>query len=120
MAQTERTRDIVLKYWRSWQDPADFTAFRSCLSDEVVFDSGTHTLSGADALNSAVETTESPWKSVKMLAAMFGAEEASILYEGVDKRSGIKTRVAEHLTLRGDRITRIIAAIAPVVPAGDV
>ncbi len=120
MDPTERTQDIVLRYWRSWQDPSDFTAFRSCLADEVVFDSGTHTLSGADNLTAAVETTESPWKSVKMLASMFGAEEASILYEGVDKRSGIRTRVAEHLTVRDDRITRIIAAVAPVVPAGDV
>lgn len=120
MDLTERTQDVVLRYWRSWQDPSDFTAFRSCLADEVVFDSGTQTLSGADALTVAVETTESPWKSVKMLASMFGEDEAAILYEGVDKRSGIKTRVAEHLTVRGDRITRIIAAIAPVVPAGDV
>ncbi len=120
MEPTERTKDLVLKYWRSWQDPSDFSTFRSCLADEVVFDSGTHTLSGADELTAAIETAESPWKSVKMLASLFGPEEASILYEGVDKRSGIKTRVAEHLTVRSDRITRIIAAIAPVVPAGDV
>ncbi len=120
MDSPERTKELVLRYWRSWQDPSDFAAFRSCLADEVVFDSGTHTLSGADVLTAAVETTESPWKSVKMLASMFGAEEAAILYEGVDKRSGIKTRVAEQLTVRDGLITRIITAIAPVVPAGDV
>ncbi len=119
MNASERTEALVLKYWRSWQEPADFRALRTCLADDVVFDTGTQTLSGAEQFTEAVETTESPWKAVTMLASIFDAEQAAIFYEGTDKLTGVKTRVAEHLTVRGDHIAKITALICPLVPGAE-
>jgi hypothetical protein len=37
---TDSVQDLVLGYWTSWQEPADWDAFRECLDDHVSFDPG--------------------------------------------------------------------------------
>ena len=114
---SDAVRALVFRYFNSWQEPADWEAFRGTLADDVVFDpGGGNSMQGADTLVRALAATESPWKDVMLLASMFMDDEAALFYEGTEKSSGIKTRVAEHLTISGGKISKVVAAIAPAAP----
>lgn len=75
MGEIDKTKNLVLKYFHSWQEPPNFANLRSCLSDEVIFDSGGSTIVGGDKLRQVIEATESPWKEVKLLASMFNINQ---------------------------------------------
>lgn len=111
---SDSTERLVLKYFHSWQEPPDYEALRETLASDVEFDAGGQVLKGADRLTAMVRETESPWEQVTLLASIFEDEAAALFYEGVDSRSKIKTRVAEHLAIRNGRIGRILAAICPL------
>jgi hypothetical protein len=115
MTTTEETRQVVFKYFHSWQKPSDYRAFRDALADDVVFDAGGDArITGADALTANVRATEAPWTTVTLLASMFQGDQAALFYEGVDERTEHRTRVAEHLKIHHGRITHILATIRPV------
>ncbi len=111
---TDNVQNLVMAYFQSWQEPADWSAFRGALADDVVFDAGSVVMTGADQLTSALQATESPWQDVTLLASMYAERDAVLFYEGVDKASGVRTRVAEHLALRDGKIEKVIAAIVPL------
>lgn len=113
METARRTRELVLKYFHSWREPVDSQAFRSCLSDDVVFDNGQASVSGADELTRRVGSTASAWKDVVLLASTFEESQAALFYEGTDRGSGKRVRVAEHVAVENGRIKQIRAAISP-------
>ena len=114
MTPVEETQALILRYFRSWQEPADFDAFRSCLANDVVFDAGEQSITGADALSDMVRQAASPWKEVDLLAWQFGPNEAALVYQGIGEDSEVHTQVAERLTVSNGKITHILAVIQPV------
>lgn len=114
MNTTEKTRGLVLKYFHSWQRPPDYNKLRACLADNLEFDGGMFKGKGGDAFREMIEQTESPWENVTLLDSVFTDEKAALIYEGVDTTTKIKTRVAEVVTVQGDKITRIYAVITPL------
>lgn len=114
MGFTDETKKLILKYFHSWQEPLDINEFRRCLDDNVVFDAGNMKIEGGDKLVEMIKSTESPWKDVTLLESMFQENQGTIFYEGIDKKTGSKTRVAEHITIANGRIAKIIAAICPL------
>jgi hypothetical protein len=111
---TDSVQDLVLGYWTSWQEPADWDAFRECLDDHVSFDPGGRIITGADALVAMLRATASPWQDVSMLSQMYSVGEVAIVYEGTDRKTGVRTRVAEHIEVRGAKISKVVATIAVV------
>jgi hypothetical protein len=116
MESARLTRELVLKYFHSWRDPVDSRAFRSCLSDDVLFDNGQASVSGADELTRRVGATASPWKDVVLLASTFEDSQAALFYEGTERGSGKRVRVAEHVAVENGRIKEIRAAVSPADP----
>ena len=106
---------LVMRYFNAWQEPTDWDAFRACLHDEVVFDpGGGHMIRGADALMDMLAATESPWRDVELLASTYSDGDAALFYEGTDRRSGVRTRVGEHVTVTEGGISRVVAVILPL------
>lgn len=110
------TREIVLKYFHAWQAPSDWEAFRSCLAENVVFNSGGGDLVGADALLSMIRDAATPWKEVKLVSSLFQDGEVALMYDGVAEDTGAKFRVAEHIQVQDGKISNIAAAICPLTP----
>ena len=108
------TKELVLKYFQSWQQPSDFDEMRSYLADDLKFDGGIFAAKSADQLIAIVKQTESPWKDVHMLGSLFSEDKATIFYEGTDIKSSKKIRVAELLTIQNGKISQVIAAINPL------
>lgn len=82
MSRTDETRALVLRYVHAWQEPADFDEFRACLADDLVFDAGTTTVTGGDALARQARDTASPWKNVTLLASLFTATKPRSFMRG--------------------------------------
>lgn len=99
------------RYFQSWQEPADWEEFRSCLGDDVVFDPGGASIQGADQLTEMLRASESPWREVELLASLFGDDSAALFYEGTERSSGIRHRVAEYLDIEQGRIQRALVTI---------
>ncbi len=116
MATVSHTKQVVLKYFHSWQEPADFDGMKSCLADDVVFDAGILKIIGAENLCNEVKKTAPPWKDVELLKSLFLESQAVLFYEGTDKNSGIKTRVAEFLELKGGKISAATVVFVPLNP----
>lgn len=114
MSDAKATELVVLEYFQSWQEPTDLAAFRACLADDVVFDSGISTMEGGDALTDMVSRIGSPWRDVTLLASIFTAEGGALFYEGIDVLSGNKTRVGEHITVKNGLISHIVSSISSV------
>lgn len=102
------TEELVMAYWRSWQGSTpDWAAMRSCLADEVDMERGP--MSADQLVEMASKGT--PWKDVTMVDAIFADRRAAILYDGTDTLTGEQLRISELLTVDGDKITKLRAAI---------
>ena len=112
--KTEATRDLVLKYFHSWQKPPNFDEMAECFSDDAEIDLGVTTLRGGKAFKDAVGRGESTWLGVKLLESVFSENEAALFYEGMEEASGVRHRVAEHLTVEGGKIARMRAAFCKI------
>lgn len=114
MNSTEKSKDLVLRYFNSWREPADYEEFRSCISDNLIFDSNLAKIEGGDVLTEFVRSNESPWEDVKLLGSLFLDSKAALFYEGTAKNSGVKTRVAEYIEISKGKIIKISALISPL------
>ena len=111
---TEKLKVLVLRYFHSWQEPADYKEFRSCISDDLIFDSNLTKIKGGDVLTEFVRNNESPWEDAKLLGSLFLDSKAALFYEGTAKNNGIKTRVAEYIEISAGKIIKISAVISPL------
>ncbi len=111
MSKTEATKELILKYWRSWQQPSDFDEMRACLADDAKIDGGMFSLDSADAFRTMVEANNSPWRDVKMLDSVFTENTGAIFYEGIEVKTNIRMRVAEHCVVKDGKISKAIAVI---------
>ena len=114
MSSPGSIKSVVLKYFNSWQEPADFDEMQNCLDDNVVIDMGSHTIEGSKNFIDFLKRGESQWEKVVLLGSCYTNEGASLFYDGVDVNTKIRTRVAEYLIVRNDRIVKIIANICPL------
>ena len=114
------TKELVLRYFESWQEPADWKAFAESLAPDVVFDPGGGVeIRGRDALSSMLESTESPWRDVTLLESIFASDSAALFYEGTERRTGIRHRVGEHVAVGPEGITKVVAVILAMPTEGD-
>ena len=113
MSKASSNRDLIMKYWYSWQKP-DWPEMRSCLAPTVLF-GGTELDSDA-----FVEMCGqgNPWKDVIMLSDFFTEKGGAILYEGTDTVTGQRIRVGEFITVRDNKITASIASFGSDQPPG--
>lgn len=107
-------RELVLTYFQSWQTPSDWTLLRSCLADDVGFDSGQGALVGADSLLAMMQDAATPWEKVLLIGSVFHENNAALMYDGTAKETGAKFRVAEHIEVKDGEISKITAAICPL------
>lgn len=106
METNENTKELVLKYFHSWQSPADFEEMKSYLAPDISFDMNGFQLNGIEAVMGMVMQDPTPWKEVELLDSQFSPAQAAIIYQGVNTATDQKIRVAEHLCLANDKITR--------------
>ncbi len=105
------SKDLVLKYFNSWQQPSDFDEMRACVSDDVTFNGGEMMkVTGGDALKQMVSANPDPWTDVILLKSYFGDNQAVLFYEGRNSHNKT-TRVAEYLTITNGRISDIVAVM---------
>ena len=111
----EQIEAIVMRYFHAWQEPADWSAYRDCLAPDVVFDPGGGVeIRGPDELTSMLESTESPWKDVTLLASAFSDDSGALFYEGTERKTGVRFRVGEHVVVGTEGIEHIVAVIHPL------
>ncbi len=103
------TKDLVLNYFNSWQEPADFDEMKSYLADDVTFDGGDMMkITGSEALKQVISANPDPWSKVTLLRSYFGDDEAILFYQGKTSQ-GNTARVAEYMTLTAGKISSIVA-----------
>ncbi len=111
MSTTPTHQDIILAYWKSWQD-ADWDSLRAYLADEVIF--GNHVMPAEAFVD--ICKAGNPWRNVQLLAASFDDKGGAILYEGEDTITGKVIRVGEFITLENGKVKTSIAAFGSGVP----
>ena len=105
-------QELVLKFWNSWQHPADWDEMRSCLADEYKFDAGIFQCEHADQAV-AIAQMGNPWKEVKLLDLVSSNDQVVIVYQGTDTVSGIQFRVSEFLKVANGKIIGGFGNVAP-------
>lgn len=109
--------EVVLKYWNAWQVPADFEAMEGCLAPDVRLDMGAFQATSAAEFRAIVESNPTPWAEVTLLDSHFGADSGTIVYEGTNTGTGVRTRVAELCRVSEGRITHITAVLGQLPPS---
>ena len=109
-------KDLILKYWKSWQQPSDFDEMQSCLADDITLDFAGQKIEGAEAFRQIVEASADPWKDVELIDATFSDDGGAIIYEGTSEAQGHRIRVAEIIHVKDGRIVGASAVFAPKVP----
>jgi len=112
MEPQEKTKELVLKYFHSWQNPADFDEMGGYLAEDIVFDRNGHQLQGVEAVIGMLMQNPTPWKEVQLLDAVFSSDQAVLVYQGVNTATNQKIRVAEHLHLANLQITKVTAVLS--------
>lgn len=111
MNSTTDAKELILKYWNSWQN-ADWDVMFECLQDEIDF--GGHSMSRDQFTDMCRNGT--PWKEVKMLSSVFGDNSGALLYEGTDTKSGNVIRVGEFIQIENGRIKSSLACFGGGMP----
>lgn len=109
----EASRDLILRYWKSWQTPTDFDETRSCLADDCKFDGGAIQMDGGDAVIAMMSANPIPWTDVELVSETYGNEGGAIMYEGTVSTTGLRLRVAELITTADGKISSISALMTP-------
>ncbi|MEQ9423251.1 MAG: hypothetical protein RJQ09_02450 [Cyclobacteriaceae bacterium] len=108
------TKDLILKYYNSWQEPVDLAEFRSCLDDNCTADMGMFQASNAGELMSVVRSNPTPWKNVELLDSTFSDDRGTIVYQGEDSLMGTKFRACESIEVKGGKIVKIVGLVGAV------
>jgi len=108
------TKSLVIQYFQSWQEPADFELLAECVSEDVHFDAGFFNSQGRDAFVGFCAQNPTPWRDVHLLHAVYNDNQAAILYSGINTATGKRMQVSEHLTLESGKICDIKTTIAEV------
>ena len=98
------SQELVLKFWNSWQHPADWNEMRSYLADDYKFDAGIFQCDNADQAV-AIAQMGNPWREVKLLEVISQDDQVAIIYQGTDTVSGAQYRVSEFLKVANGKIT---------------
>lgn len=107
-----KSKELVLKYFNSWQEPADFQETADCLSDNFKIDAGFFSFENKKSFIQFLESNPAPWKNVKMLSSFFGENFSAILYEGINTVNNKKMRVSEHIQIQDNKIKEVFTVIA--------
>lgn len=102
---------LVLKYFHSWQVPADFDELSSCLSNTFSIDAGFFSFTDKERFISFLKENPTPWKEVNLISSMYTSNRAAMLYEGVNTENEKKMRVAELIQIEGGLITDVQTVI---------
>ena len=104
------TKELILKYWKSWQSPPNWEETRQLMTDDFQFDAGVFSTNSADELITMMKNGN-PWVEIVLLDAIFEQEKGALIYEGVDSITKNKFRVSEIITIRDGKILSCIANI---------
>ena len=105
------SKELVLKYFHSWQQPADFEEMKSCLSEDFTIDGGFFKFDSIDDFSGFLEENPTPWKDVTLLSSAFYDDKSFLLYEGVNTATEQKMRVSEHIRIRDGKIKDVQSVI---------
>jgi len=97
------TEELVMKFWKSWQSPADWEEMRSYMTDEYDFDAGMFHAHNADQ-SILIAQSGNPWKDIVLLDMICQPNKAAIIYQGTDAETGTRYRVSEFLKIKDGKI----------------
>ena len=107
-------KELVLKYFHSWQEPADFEELASCLADGFRIDAGFFAFADRDSFIAFLRSNPAPWKEVTLLASIFSEDKSAILYEGINTENDKRMRVSEIIRIKDSTITEVYTVIAEI------
>lgn len=102
---------LVMKYFESWQQPANFTISAECLSENFTIDSGFFKFNSREGFIKFLSANPTPWKEVRLLSSIFCDDTSTLLYEGINTANNQRMRVAEHIKTNNGLITSIQTVI---------
>lgn len=111
MSTVDQTRDVILRYWKSWQTQ-DWDTMRNSLADEVIF--GGQTVSAEQIV--AMSKQGNPWRNVTMVSSLFTEDEGAIIYDGVDITNEQKHRFAEFIKVEDGKVKSTVACFGSDEP----
>ena len=77
------TEDLVMKFWKSWQSPANWEEMRSYMADDYNFDAGMFHAHSADQ-SVMIAQGGNAWKDIELLDIICAGDKAAIIYQGTD------------------------------------
>lgn len=95
--------ELVLKFWNSWQTPANWEEMRGYLSNDYTFDAGMFYANSPEE-SVTIAQAGNPWKDVELLDIVCNDNKAALIYQGTDYQTGIRYRVSEFLTIKYGKI----------------
>lgn len=106
-----KNKKTTLKYFNSWQEPADFDELSSCLAEDFRIDAGFFAFNGKKEFIEFLKSNPTPWKEVKLLSSIFSENASAILYEGINTANNKKMLVSEHIQFTDKKIVEIQTVI---------
>jgi hypothetical protein len=100
------TRRVVQEYFEAWTRK-DVPRARTYLADDLDFQGPIDRFTRADPFAQALAGFAQLLKEVRLLASLFGEQDAMLLYDCVTASPAGTIRTAEHFRLRGGKIAEI-------------
>ncbi len=111
MTDAKTTEDVIMAYWTSWQDD-DWDRMRASLADRLSF--GGHPMEREAFVQMCRQGN--PWDDVKLIDSMFTDAGGALLYEGTDRKTGTRIRIAEIVRVEGGRVCGANACFGSGMP----
>lgn len=105
------TEEIILTYWKSWQNHSNWEETRKLMKDDFKFDAGFFKTNSADQLVEMMKNGN-PWKEIKLLDKIITGNKGVLFYEGIDSVTNTKVRIAEIMEVETDKVASCVASIS--------
>lgn len=102
---------IIMNYWKSWHSHSNWDETRKYMHDDFRFDAGGFKTDSADELIGMMKSGN-PWKDIRLLDFVVSENKGALVYEGTESVTDATFRIAEILTVTGDKVSACLTTIA--------
>jgi hypothetical protein len=108
------TKEIVMRYFQSWQVGDSMDKLKDCLCEDFILDSGLVKFDSRDNFMNYLKEEPPKLIDVNLIAEIYDKDTAAILYEGYEIKSKQKMRVSEFITIENGLIKKVQSIVSSI------
>jgi|GEM_PF-4209534 len=101
------TKELIRKYFNSWQPPINLEELGSCIAEDFSLDSGNLKFDTKNAFLEFLRINLTDWTNIELISEVYSDNIGCLLYKAYVPDQRAHVRIGEHIQVRNGLIIRI-------------